>query len=265
MCNPAVTPLLVGSDALGDEVRRTFSEMKEVFEKQTFLRITCDCWISPYQKYVSGATAHWFNEKFELQEVILCLKEISGKHTGVNIANHLIWVLREYGALEKIFCVVAHNTSSNGTMADALEAVCPNFKQDQDLLGCVAHVINLVAWDELKAFSQRLGKDEPVPHDLSSILELIQTSDVNSVLTQLHKLISWIYKSPQYLQSFLKQVETDLGYALNLVRNIDTRWKSDLKCYSQAYRLRVSLYQHKNVKTIPTTGSMTCQNMNGSL
>lgn len=30
-------------------------------------------------------------------------------------------------------------------MADALEAVCPNFKQDQDLLGCVAHVINLVA------------------------------------------------------------------------------------------------------------------------
>lgn len=97
MCNPAVSPLLVGSDALGDAVQERFVQMKEVmkevFRNQAAVSITCDAWTSPNRKSILGATAHWIDESFQLQEVILCLKEIDGEHTGINIANHLIPVL----------------------------------------------------------------------------------------------------------------------------------------------------------------------------
>lgn len=67
MCNAAVTPILVGSDALGDAVQKTFAEMKgvmkEVFENQLSVSITCDGWTSPNWKSVLGSTAHWIDEK----------------------------------------------------------------------------------------------------------------------------------------------------------------------------------------------------------
>lgn len=61
---------------------------------------------------------------------MLCLKEIYGDHTDANMANHLIPVLQEYGLLNKVFCVVSDNTSSNGTMANSLEEVCLNFQRN---------------------------------------------------------------------------------------------------------------------------------------
>ena len=51
MCNPNISPLLVGSDALGNTVQKAFVEtkgvMKEVFKNQLVVSITCDTWTSP--------------------------------------------------------------------------------------------------------------------------------------------------------------------------------------------------------------------------
>lgn len=66
-----------------------------------------------------------------------------------------------------------------------------------------------------------LGEEGQVPHNLAVLADPIQTSDVNSVLTQLLKLITWIYKLAQHLQSFLKQFEFYLGYVINVVPNVE--------------------------------------------
>lgn len=245
MCNPAVTPLLIGSDALGDAVRRRFQETKQVIkavlQQADAITITCDGWTSPDRIPMLGIMAHWIDSRFEMQEVILSLKEIEGDHSGAALAAHLIPVLEDFGLANKLFCVVADNASPNGTMADAIEKACPGFRRQEHLLGCVAHVINLVARDGLKAFSKKLGEDGPVPHDFNVLCEPITSCDINSVLTRLQKMITWIYKSPQRVQSFLKQVEADLGEPLQLIRNVDTQWNSDLACYRRAYQLRASI------------------------
>lgn len=80
-------------------------------------------------------------------------------------------VPKEYGLLAKVFCIVAENAGSNGTMADALGVVCQNFKQYQNLHVFVAHFINLVTQDALKELSRRLGKKGPVPGNLVVLLE----------------------------------------------------------------------------------------------
>lgn len=94
-------------------------------------------------------------------------------------------------------------------------------KQDENFLGRVAHFINPIAWKGLNVFHEMLGEEGQVPHNLAVLADPIQTSDVNSVLTQLLKLITWIYKLAQHLQSFLKQFGFYLGYVINVVPNVE--------------------------------------------
>ena len=68
------------------------------------------------------------------------VKEIYGKHTGENLANYVLNVLRSFGIEEKLFCVTADNASNNYTMAKCLEISLAQFKTDQNLLGCIGHV-----------------------------------------------------------------------------------------------------------------------------
>ena len=78
------------------------------------------------------------------------VKEIYGKHTGENFANYVLNVLRSFGIEEKLFCVTADNASNNYTMAKCLEISLAQFQADQNLLGCIGHVINLSAKAALK-------------------------------------------------------------------------------------------------------------------
>ena len=78
------------------------------------------------------------------------VKEIYGKHTGENLANYVLNVLRSFGIEEKLFCVTADNASNNYTMAKCLEISLAQFQADQNLLGCIGHVINLAAKAALK-------------------------------------------------------------------------------------------------------------------
>jgi hypothetical protein len=80
----------------------------------------------------------------------LGVKEIYGKHIGENLANYVLNVLRSFGIEEKLFCVTADNASNNYTMAKCLEISLAQFQADQNLLGCIGHVINLAAKATLK-------------------------------------------------------------------------------------------------------------------
>lgn len=144
----------------------------------------------------------WWNHR--LLQFIICLKKINDKDTSVFVANHPISVRPEFILLDKVFCVVADNVSSNGTMANALEDVFSKFKKEENLLGCVSHVINIIDWDRLKVFSERHGEVGHFPGNLDFLLELIQTSDFQLVLNWFLKLITWIYKLHEHSQSILE-------------------------------------------------------------
>jgi hypothetical protein len=87
----------------------------------------------------------------------LGVKEIYGKHTEENLAKYVLEVLRSFGIEEKLFCVTAdHACNNNNKLAQHLEIALDNFQADQNMLGCIGHVINLAAKAALKVLE--LGK-----------------------------------------------------------------------------------------------------------
>ena len=64
-----------------------------------------------------------------------------------NLKQHLFNVLEKFNLLSKVFCITSDNASTNGTIATCLEQRCiiPGFTRSDNMLGCMAHVINLIA------------------------------------------------------------------------------------------------------------------------
>lgn len=89
-----------------------------------------------------------------MQDLILGVTTVQGKHTGKNLAKYFMQIVQTLGVESKIFCVTADNASNNATMAAELEKFLPNFKAENQMLGCVGHVINLAAKAGLKAIRQ---------------------------------------------------------------------------------------------------------------
>ena len=71
--------------------------------------------------------------------------QLAGQHTGKMFAELFYEVLEKYDATEKLFTITANNASTNNKMARDLSLQVPNFNTSTDLLGCIAHGINLVA------------------------------------------------------------------------------------------------------------------------
>ncbi|PLW18172.1 hypothetical protein PCANC_12686 [Puccinia coronata f. sp. avenae] len=113
-------------------------------KKKSFL-FTTDAWTAPNVVAFMAVTAHYINEKFEMKELTLAVPHIQGQHTGKMFAELFYEVLEKYDATEKLFTITADNASTNNKMACDLSLQVPNFNTSTDLLGCIAHVINLVA------------------------------------------------------------------------------------------------------------------------
>ena len=94
---------------------------------------------------ILGITSHFIENDYKLRELLLDAFEMHGQHTGENIANNVFSSLRYFGIEEKIFCMTTDNASNNRTMAREIQKHLPDFTEEENLLGCAWHVINLAA------------------------------------------------------------------------------------------------------------------------
>ena len=94
-----------------------------------------------------GVNAHWIDDNWKLWDLEVAAVEIEGDHSGMSLKKHLFNLLEESNLLSKVFCITSDNTSTNGTSTTCLEQRCiiPGFTRSDNMLGCMAHVINLIA------------------------------------------------------------------------------------------------------------------------
>ncbi len=81
---------------------------------------------------------------------MLGVHEVEGKHSGKNLAAYFLDILQSFGVQSKLYCIAADNASNNLTLAKEIESKFALFKAEQNLLGCVGHVLNLAAKAGLK-------------------------------------------------------------------------------------------------------------------
>ncbi|CAG8826351.1 31232_t:CDS:2, partial [Gigaspora margarita] len=110
--NPMVE--LVKGDAIKNTIMSLYNSGKQ--ELKVFLSninskisFTSDLWMSPNNKGFIAVTAHYIDDNWALQEVIIDFGLMSGKHDGTNIANGFFKVLENCDITSKILAITLDN------------------------------------------------------------------------------------------------------------------------------------------------------------
>lgn len=147
--NPIVRPVYPDShNTARTYVTDTFTASKDLVVRdlqaaRSTITISFDNWLADNELDLLGIMAHYLDKHLKLKSVLLGLRP-SYSHTGENIAESLLGVLREYQVSDKVGYFVADNAKNNDA---ALRTLAKDLSIDPitQRLRCSGHIINLVA------------------------------------------------------------------------------------------------------------------------
>lgn len=80
------------------------------------IHLTIDLWTSGNDLALIGIIAHFVNQQGELEELLLCLKEVEGEHTGQNLSKYALDTIEEYGIASRLGYLQMDNAPNNDVM-----------------------------------------------------------------------------------------------------------------------------------------------------
>jgi hypothetical protein len=143
-------------------------EILRKLPKHAKLSISLDCWTSPFQQAFMAVSGYFIDSEWEYREVLLDFKPLEGEHTGVNLSQEVLELLREYEIKERVLAITTDNASNNLTLVSSLQETHLSQGLSSDTIiirvPCLAHVIQL-------SLKQLLGqiKANPVNENVESI------------------------------------------------------------------------------------------------
>jgi len=208
------------------------------------ISFTLDMWTSPNRKPILAIIGHWMTPEFEEREEVLEFIEITGEHSGEQLADVVEKLLGELMLKHKLFSITGDNAGNNGTMCDSLfdrlkdqyddkpSLVRPRmrFHGRDSFVRCLAHVINLICSDVLRDLKDGTAKEAKKLMDdwekrYNSNEYHIPLDNSRSSVAKVRLINLWILRSNQREQAWSK-----LPRAANRrpIYDCDTRWNS---CY----------------------------------
>ncbi|CAI8589808.1 unnamed protein product [Vicia faba] len=108
-------------------------------------------------------TAHFVNRNWELEKKNLSFIQCPPPHNGLNLAEKLISLLKEWGIEKKVFTITLDNASNNDVMVNILKK---HLLAGLGLIAeetyfhviCGAHILKLIVHDGLKVIDGSLDK-----------------------------------------------------------------------------------------------------------
>jgi hypothetical protein len=125
--------------------------------------LTSNIWSSNAKEDYITVVAHYITTDWELKKSVIGFKLIEVSHNGINIAECIASVLRDFGLLDKVFSVSLDNASANTTAMLTLTPMLDGYLGfDVDPIDhtrkiyhvvhqrCACHIINLIVKSGLK-------------------------------------------------------------------------------------------------------------------
>lgn len=178
---------------------KVYKEMvkKDIAKSLTKVHIAFDLWTSGNCLSLNGIVAHYINSNWEAKTILLATPEQSDSHSGINIAEEVLKILKEFGLVgtkSRVGWFVLDNASNNDTaMDDLCEKLDLNSLERR--LRCAGHIINLIARHLLYGFDKKLF-DEADSSPVEMREELKRWRCAGPV-GRAHNLVTWVYASPQ--------------------------------------------------------------------
>ena len=187
------------------------------------IHLSFDIWTSPNGYSIISIFSHYINASGQRRRRLLAFRRIFGAHTGDNIAQALLKVIREYSIEAKVRYFMSDNAANNDVaVAAVLKELFPNLTAKQSKarrLRCFSHITNLCARALL------LGKG--AGKALSELERKAAKGHIDAVdqfwkgkgaLGRLHNIVVYIRCTPQRLEEFAKCQSKDLNAHLNRLK-----------------------------------------------
>lgn len=154
--------------------------LKTVFKNaRGKVSLTLDAWTSETCKSILSITAHYVDQNWRLQDIVLGARALKGKHTGDNMGKVLCQVLEEFDLLDNIFCITTDNATNSDTLARYVRSRVPSFDPKLQHIPCFGHIINLAAQEGLKQFGLKEDGMTLLPADVNTTDEAGGDDDVD--------------------------------------------------------------------------------------
>jgi BED zinc finger len=182
--------------------------------------LTSDMWTASNSSSFLSLTIHYVDSSWKLKNFLLDIIPIEVRHSGYNMANAIIEVLRQFGLAEKTLALTTDNASSMISCGEfILEELEEEFQNlDFAHYRCAAHVLNLAVNKGLSVISESVRKvrslmsyiknSQPVRDSLKS---LCKVKGINYLAPELDVNTRW--NSTFYMLEKWKRMEP----ALNLL------------------------------------------------
>jgi hypothetical protein len=79
------------------------------------INLSFDLWTSPNGLGLNAIVAHFMDSKYAIRTILLGLREVIGDHSGENIGQTVVEVIREFQLDARLGVCVLDNAESNDT------------------------------------------------------------------------------------------------------------------------------------------------------
>lgn len=242
--------------------RRQEDIRKQLQGSKSRVHLSFDLWTSPNNMAFVGVVGHYMSSQYKVETVLLGLRRLRGTHSGQNIAEAVLEVIRTYElAGNQIGWCVLDNASSNDTcVKELLKALNINDTVEHRRLRCLGHVINLAAkafffGSDLNSFEEEIGRTQIYEEEAKEREVWRKRGPVG----KLHNVIMYILSTPQRREEFEEKVrgeierqkshleataqphedvELVLKHPLSVIRDNSTRWNSIFCMIQRAFLLK---------------------------
>jgi hypothetical protein len=182
-------------------------------EAHSNISISFDLWTSPNYLAILGYIAHFINKDGKKRTVVLAFRELTGEHSGENMADILLYIFNDYKISGRIGYFIANNASLNDTCIDlVLQIFYSNMSKKQRFqrrLRCFSHIVNLCA----QAFimgkdAEKICKDLKTAYREKDLKRIDKLWKKRGAIGKFHNIVRYIRASPQRRQ-FFRSIEID--------------------------------------------------------
>ncbi|CAH1110803.1 unnamed protein product [Psylliodes chrysocephalus] len=180
------------------------NDVKQLMNGRKTICITTDAWTSINTVSYIGVTAHFVDEKFNLNSILLECSSSNMRHTAENLAADLQRVCKEWNIENKVIFAVSDNAAN---MQRAIQNI--GWKH----IGSVAHTINLLVKDGLK------------------------NDEIRQIIAKVRQTVTHFRRSNISTEKLIKYQENLGNNPLKLILEVPTRWNSTFEMLERFIQL----------------------------
>ncbi|CAK1599508.1 unnamed protein product [Parnassius mnemosyne] len=176
--------------------QQTLSSVREIVSRDAkSVCLTTDLWTSSQTESYIGVTAHYIDDNFEPQKILLGCKSFNESHTSANLTKALKNVTDEWNLTKKVNFAISDNARN---IVKAIETDL-GWKH----YGCFAHSLNLIVQSALR----------PIEQLVENIKKIVAHFKRSTTATDM--LLGYQLKNM-----------TECGEPKRLIQQVPTRWNS---------------------------------------